>query len=491
MSKNNKTNRQSLPPQLPGAWPLIGHLHRLGGKTPVARVLGAMADKHGSIFSLKLGSHPAVFVSRQNLVKECFTTGDRIFASRPDMSITKQIIYKGAVFALEPNGPFWRDIRKIVTVHLFSSQQLEKMRSARKMEVDSSIADLYSMAIGENKSPALVDLSSWVEDLIFSVALRMLVGKGENGREERRLREGIKKTLYLSGLVVVSDVIPWLEWMDIGGYLRAMKTTTEDIDRILENWLRERMLVKNEHDCSNSNLMDVMISELNENYVVEGHDSGTVIKATMLILLMAGWESSAETVIWAVSLLLNNPLALQMAQDELDAQVGRCRLVQEPDIKKLNYLQAVVKETLRLYPPGPLAGPRQALESGSIGGYYVPKGTRLVVNLWKLHRDPNVWSDPDEFRPERFLEEHSNVGYMGTNFEYLPFGSGRRMCPGVDFALLVVHLALARLLQGFYLSKPTGAPVDMTEANGLALSKLKPLLVVLVPRLGRELYEHL
>ncbi|GER53719.1 cytochrome P450 family protein [Striga asiatica] len=126
-----------MPPQLPGAWPLIG-----GGQTPVARVLGAMADKHGSIFSLKLGSHLAVFVSRQSLVKECFTTGDRIFASRPDTSITKQIVYKGAVFALEPNGPFWCDIRKIVTVHLFSGHQLEKLSHARKTEVDSSIADL-------------------------------------------------------------------------------------------------------------------------------------------------------------------------------------------------------------------------------------------------------------------------------------------------------------------------------------------------------------
>ncbi|GFQ03551.1 cytochrome p450 82c4 [Phtheirospermum japonicum] len=322
----------------------------------------------------------------------------------------------------------------------------------------------------------------------------MLVGKNnKNGGEEWHLRQGIKKVLYLSGLVVVSDAIPSLEWMDIGGYLKAMKTATEDIDKVLENWLQERVLARTGCNTGDdhSSLMDVMLSTPNENYMIEGHNRDTIIKATMLILLMAGSESTAEALIWAVSLLLNNPRALQIAQEELDTHVGRHRPVEEADIKNLNYLQAIVKETLRLYPPGPLSGPRESTEDGYIGNYYVPKGTRLVVNLWKLHRDPKVWSNPDEFRPERFLEEHNNVGYMGQNFEYTPFGSGRRMCPGVTFALLIVHLALARLLQGYWVSTPMNMLVDMTEGKGLALPKVKPLVVALVPRLARELYENL
>lgn len=203
---------------------------------------------------------------------------------------------------------------------------------------------------------------------------------------------------------------------------------------------------------------------------------------------MTGSESTAETLTWALSLLLNNKQVLKAAQDELDVQVGRDKLVQESDIKNLKYLQAIVKETLRLYPPGPLAGPREAMEDCNIGGYYVQKGTRLIVNLWKLQRDPRMWSDPNEFKPERFLVDHVDVGYRGQQFEYIPFSSGRRMCPGVTFGLQVVHLTLARLIHGFELTTPMDAPVDMTEGLGIALPKIHPLEVLIKPRLPTQVY---
>lgn len=180
---------------------------------------------------------------------------------------------------------------------------------------------------------------------------------------------------------------------------------------------------------------------------------------------------------------------MKKAQKEVDIHVGREKWVEESDIKNLHYLQAIVKETLRMYPPGPLAGPREAIDDCYIGDYHVSKGTRLIVNIWKLHRDPQIWSDPDEFRPERFLNEHSDVGYQGQNFEYIPFSSGRRMCPASTFALQVIHLTLARLLQGFDLSTPMGKLVDMTEGLGIALPKVTPLQVIITPRLSQELYQ--
>lgn len=206
---------------------------------------------------------------------------------------------------------------------------------------------------------------------------------------------------------------------------------------------------------------------------------------------MTGSESTAETVIWALSLLMNNPHTLKLAQDEIENNVGKGRWVQESDVSNLNYLQAIFKETLRLYPPGPLSGPREALEDCHIGGYNVPKGTRLIANLWKLQRDPNVWSNPDEFRPERFLDENSQVNFKGQCFEYIPFSSGRRMCPGMMFGLRVIHLILARLLQAFEFSTPNGETIDMGEGLGIGLPKLKPLDIVLTPRLPQELYENI
>lgn len=206
-------------------------------------------------------------------------------------------------------------------------------------------------------------------------------------------------------------------------------------------------------------------------------------------IIIAGSETTALNLIWTLALLLNNRKALNRAQEELDQIVGRERWVKDSDIKNLVYLQAIVKETLRLYPPGPLLVPHEAREDCTVCGYWVPKGTRLFVNVWKLHRDPTLWSDPDSFYPERFLTSHVGVDGSGQHFEFIPFGSGRRSCPGMTFALQVTHFTLARLLQGFELSTPWDAPVDMSEGLGITLPRVSPVEVVLSPRLPAELYQ--
>ncbi|KAB1224090.1 Cytochrome P450 82G1 [Morella rubra] len=165
-----------------------------------------------------------------------------------------------------------------------------------------------------------------------------------------------------------------------------------------------------------------------------------------MILILTGAGSTSVALTWAISLLLNNPSVLKAAQKELDIQVGKDKWVQESDIKNLNYLQAIVKETMRIYPPGPVTGLREAMEDCTIGGYHVSKGTQLIINIWKLQRDPRVWSNPTEFQPE---------------------SSGRRSCPGITFGLQVVHLALARVLQGFDIATVGGRKVDMREGLGI------------------------
>ena len=208
----------------------------------------------------------------------------------------------------------------------------------------------------------------------------------------------------------------------------------------------------------------------------------------MQTVMLASNDTIAITLTWALSLLMNNPHALKKAQEELDFHVGRNQQVYESDIKKLVYLQAIIKETLRLYPAGPLALPHEAMEDCTIAGFHIQAGTRLLVNLWKLHRDPTIWSDPLEFQPERFLTKHVGLDVRGQHFELLPFGSGRRMCPGISFALEILQLTLARLLHGFELGVVSDSPLDMTEGVGLALPKATPLEVTLVPRLPSELY---
>ena len=208
----------------------------------------------------------------------------------------------------------------------------------------------------------------------------------------------------------------------------------------------------------------------------------------MQALILGGSDTSSGTLTWAISLLLNNRQVLKKAQEELDQNVGLNRQVEESDIKNLVYLQAVIKETLRLYPAGPLLGPRESLEDCTVAGYHVPARTRLIVNLWKIHRDPRIWEEPSAFRPERFLTSHAFVDVRGQNFELIPFGSGRRSCPGMSFALQVLHLTLARLLQAFEFGTPSNQAIDMTESPGLTIPKATPLEVLLIPRLAAELY---
>ncbi|GER57318.1 cytochrome P450 [Striga asiatica] len=497
-TQTTQTTKITLP-EPPGALPIIGHLHLLGGPAPVARTLGAMADAYGPTFTLQLGAHRALVVSSWQSIKECFTTNDRAFATRPNMATGKYLGYENASFALSPYGPYWRHIRKMATLELLTPRRLDGLAHIRASEIGLFVKHLYYSIANDVPNKAIA-LSTWVEHLTFNIIIGKLAGKrypyARDEDKDYRFKEAIKKALHLSGVFVLSDAIPCLEWLDIGGYIKEMKDTSKVIDDVLEDWVRERAENRGGNDDAGdfegSDFLDAMFSAIPENETVHGYTRSTVIKATMMILIMTGSESTAETLIWALSLLLNSPRVLREAQREMDSTVGRARWAQESDIKDLPYLQSVVKETLRLYPPGPLSGPREAAHDCWVGGAHVPRGTRLVVNLWKMLRDPEVWSGPDEFRPERFVEEqHRDTNFKGQCFEYIPFSSGRRMCPGMGFGMRVVQLALARLVQGFDLSTADGESVDMGEGLGLALPKLKPLEVVLEPRLGKEMLEML
>lgn len=209
----------------------------------------------------------------------------------------------------------------------------------------------------------------------------------------------------------------------------------------------------------------------------------------MQTVIAGGTDTTSVNLTWTLSLLLNHRHELEKVQEELDNIVGKERLVSESDIDKLVYLQAVAKETVRLYPAGPVSGIREFSEDCIVGGYHVAKGTRLMVNLWRMHRDPKVWSDPMEFKPERFLTTHKDMDVKGQHFELIPFGAGRRACPGINFALPMTCLALASLLQAYEISTPDNAEVDMTGSPGLTNAKATPLQVVLKPRLPNHLFE--
>ncbi|PIA56145.1 hypothetical protein AQUCO_00700475v1 [Aquilegia coerulea] len=494
--KSSSTSMEA--PEAPGAWPIVGHLRVLGGERNLPhQVLGAMADKCGPIFTVRIGMRCALVVCKWEVAKECFTTNDKSFASRPNTSAAKIMGYDYAMMGFAPYGNYWRELRKLIMFELLSGSRLESLKYIQDSEVHMCINELYQKWVIHDKArgPVAVEMKQWFGDLTQNVILRMMTGKrysvatsASDETESRRVQSGMRDFLRLLGIFIVEDAIPILEWFDLQGYKKEMKNTAKDLDVLYQGWYEEHQRKKlSGEDKGKKSFIDIMTTMLEEEKIAD-YDNHTITKATVLSVLSGG-DTTNLTLTWTLSLLLNNKQIMKKAQDELDVHVGRDRGVKESDIKNLVFLQAIVKEVLRLYPAAPLSGPRVATEDCTVAGYHVPKGRRLIVNTWKIHRDPSVWSDPLEFCPERFLTTHVDMDVKGTqNYELIPFGAGRRACPGISFALQLVPLALACLLHAFDLTTKTGMQVDMTESAGLTNVKATPLQVVITPRLRPELY---
>ncbi|KAJ4955291.1 hypothetical protein NE237_012074 [Protea cynaroides] len=428
-----------------GALPILGHLHLLGRQMTIHRTLGAIADKYGPAFMLQLDINRTLVVSSWEMMKDCFSTNDRAFATQPFNATGKHLGYDHAMMG------------KIATIELLSKTRLEKLKHVRINEIDEGIKELYSLWSKNDKGTHVEkEMKQWFQHLSFNIKTKIIAGKryfgdvnAEHKVEVQRFKKEITKLVHLAGVFVLSDALPYLKWLDLGGYLGAMKSVANELDSLIGNWLEEhRSKAQSGKKEGEVDFIDVMLSiiHVHDKDLKYSHDRDTISKATIWALIAAGSETTSLSLTWALFLLLNNSHILKKAQHELDSHVGRDR-----------------HETLRLYPAAPIALPHEAMEDSQAGGYHVPKGTQLLANIWKLQRDPR-----------RFLTTHANVDVRGQQFEFIPFGLGVQSCPGVTFAMQVLHLTLARLIHGFNLETPSNGPIDMSEGLALTLPKKKP-----------------
>ncbi|GMH29631.1 hypothetical protein Nepgr_031474 [Nepenthes gracilis] len=500
-SRIRSSNPKRQPPEPTGSWPLIGHLRLLLASSSLPHIaLANLADKYGPIFQLKFGMHPVLVVSNWKLAKECLAKNDKVFVNRPRTLAVEQLGYNSAMFGFSPYGPYWRELRKIVIVNLLSNHKLEQLKHVRIFEVRVAVKALHDKLRQTSKDVTsdgiLVELKQWIGNINFNAIVRLIAGKSlwefYKGEEYNLCQIAIRAFTELSGAFTVSDALPFLRWLDVGGYEKNMKRIAKQLDSILQGWLEEhKRFHSSEKENGQHDFIDTMLDIPHiAQQKPSGFESNTVIKATCLSMIFGGTDTTTSTLIWAVSLLLNNRHVLKKALDEFDTIVGKERLVNDSDMENLVYLQAIIKETMRLYPAAPLSGPREAISDCNISGYHVRAGTRLCINIHKIHRDPHVWSDPCEFRPERFLTTHKHVDVRGQNFELIPFGSGKRICPGISFSLQIMMFTLANLLQAFEIMTLSNKQVDLTERFGLTSMKDTPLEVILTPRLPDELYSN-
>ncbi|XP_031099003.1 cytochrome P450 82A3-like [Ipomoea triloba] len=495
LAPKNDAKHKKLAPEVPGAWPIIGHLHLLAGrKTPTHIILASMADKYGPIFRIRLGSQPIVVVSDSKIAKECFTAKDKELATRPKLLASEIMGYNSSMIGIAPYGRYWREIRKIVMLELLSNRRIEMLRKVRESHVRKAIKRTFDHW-SHNKDPisgaVVVEMRQWFSRLILNLSIAMLFGEEELA-EESQLLKSIRRMFELFGEMTVSDFIPWLRWTDLGGHEKAMRRTAGEMDCFAEKWIEEHRRKRKLKSKEEEDFMDAMLSLFDAPSNLShslGIDTDIIIKSTCLGMLLAATDTTSITLTWALSLVLNNYDVMRRIQDELDANIGKERFVEEGDINKLIYIQAVVKETLRLHPPVPLSIPHEAIEDCTINDYHILKGTRIIPNLAKIHRDPKVWAGPNEFRPSRFLTSHKDIDFKDNNFELIPFGGGRRMCPGISLGLQIVHLTLANLIQSFDMKRPAMEPIDMTESPGLTSVKATPFHALLIPHLTLDLYD--
>eukprot|EP00253_Pinus_taeda_P006106 PITA_06106 len=444
-----------LPPG-PFAFPIIGNLHMMG-ELP-HKALAELSVKYGPLMSLRLGSALTLVVSSPDVAKEFLKTHDLLFASRPPSSATKYLWYNSSDITFSPYGRYWRQMRKLCVVQLLSSRRIASFQSIREEEVSAMISAIVT-SYHEGFSP--VNISKAVSALGIDIICRIAFGKKYCDQDligGIGINSMIKETFVLAGSFNIGDYIPYLAWMDLQGLNRRLKNIHKIQDDLLEKILEEHFSQNNPKAMPD--LVDVLLAaSADENLGFQITRDN--IKSLIYDILSAGSDTSSTSIAWAISELLRNPPVMKKLQDELERVVGMGR---------------------------PLLLPHISMETCHVLGFEIPSGTRLVVNAWAIGRNPRSWGeDAESFKPERFMEE----GFLDAkveNFEWIPFGAGRRGCPGQQMAMIVVEFAVAQLFQCFNWRLPDDMNkenLDMSEKNeGLTVPRAKDLFAVPTPRLS-------
>ncbi|KAJ7561551.1 hypothetical protein O6H91_03G032800 [Diphasiastrum complanatum] len=479
-----------LPPG-PRGLPIIGHLHLLGS-LPHQSLL-ELANRHGPLFHIHLGSIPTLVASSADMAKEFFKIHDLIFASRPKFIFGKYLAYNYQDMVFAPYDEKYKTLRRICTMELFTNKRIASFRHHREEE----ISFLINFLLDKSRQQKAIVLRHNLFDLTLNIITRITISKtffGPNATRNNDRVEEFKSILEeyfrVLSLFMIGDYFPYLKWIDRLGNVRAVKKQAIAQDIVLQRLIDERRqsrLGRHGGTDAAEDFVDVLLSLSEKDQSAFLKDD--IIKAVMNNVMEAGSETSAVVLEWSMTELLRHPLVLERAQQELDSVVGHDRNVDESDIPELIYLQAIIKEAMRLHPPGPLLIPHRSTADCVVKGYHIPKNTNLIVNMYAIGRDAKIWENPLQFMPERFLD--SSIDVRGQDFELIPFGSGRRGCPGLTLGLIVVQMTLARMLHAFNWSPPHGLQpkdIDVAETFTISVPRKEPLQAIPSPRLPMHLY---
>ncbi|CAL1374169.1 unnamed protein product [Linum trigynum] len=477
---NKKLNLPPAPPALP----LIGNLHQVGA-VPY-RNLKHLADKYGSLMLLRFGAVPTLVVSSAQAAEEITRDHDVVFADRPRLTVANVFFFGWSDLAFCPYGEYWRQVKKICVLELLSQKRVQGFDFVREEETDKLIAEISAAS----RKGEAVDLSESLVSISNNIVSRSALGRTYTKSEDGELSSGdlVRTSLALVGGFCFKDFFPFLGFLDtLRGFnarvRKASKALHDFLDRVIEEHEKAN-LQGNKSSVGSADRKDIIdiLLQLEREGKLGINLTRENMKAVVMDMFIGGTDTTASSMDWAMAEMIKNPTILKKAQEEVRKVVGKKPKVEESDLDQMSYLRCVIKETLRLHVSGII--PRQTTSDVKIDGYDIPANTRVLINTWAIQRDPKQWERPEEFDPERFVG--SELDFRGQHKEYLPFGTGRRICPGISYALREVEYVVANLLYLFDWGLPGGArgqDMDMTDNYDMVIRRKMPL--VLVPTLRK------
>lgn len=447
--------------------------------------LAKMAKRYGPVMFLKMGTNSMVVASTPEAARAFLKTLDINFSNRPPNAGATLLAYHAQDMVFADYGARWKLLRKLSNLHMLGGKALEDWSQVRAVELGHMLRAMLELC--QRAEPVVVPemLTFSMANMIGQVILSRRVFETK-GSESNEFKDMVVELMTTAGYFNIGDFIPSIAWLDIQGIQRGMKHLHRKFDWLLTKMMEEHTASAHERK-GNPDFLDVIMAN-QENSTGEKLTI-TNIKALLLNLFTAGTDTSSSVIEWSLAEMLKNPSILKRAHEEMDKVIGRSRRLVESDLPKLPYLQAICKESFRKHPSTPLNLPRVSTQACEVNGYYIPKNTRLSVNIWAIGRDPDVWESPEEFRPERFLSgRNEKIDPRGNDFELIPFGAGRRICAGTRMGIVLVEYILGTLVHSFDWKMPDGVEINMDEAFGLALQKAVSLSAMVTPRLHQSAY---
>ncbi|KAK4491025.1 hypothetical protein RD792_001746 [Penstemon davidsonii] len=463
-------------PPGPKPLPIIGNIHQLSALP--FRSFRDLAKQYGPIMHLRLGQVPTIVVSSPEIAKEMLKEHDPSFADRPQTIALKIMWYNYKDIAFSPYGNYWRQMRKICIVELLSAKMVRAFASIRNDEVSRLVKSIQMSNAGE-----AINLTDRIFSLTSSITCRAAFGKVSKDNELliKLLKEGMEMAggFEIADLYPTSKIVNALSW---GKWRLVMMRRKLDVifDAIIDEHKVNLGKGKGSGEFGNEDLIDVLL-RIKDGGELEFPIYNDNIKAVIFDMFSAGTDTSSTLIDWTMVELMRNPRVMEKAQAEVRQVFKDGKITDEGEVQKLKYLKNVIREALRLHPPVPLL-PRASREERVIKGYTIPSKVKVLVNNWAMQRDPKYWTNPESFEPERF--ETNSKDFIGGDFEYLPFGTGRRMCPGMTFGLASVDFPIATLLYHFNWKLPgemMPKDIDMIESPGITALRKDNLFVVPTP----------